>query len=253
MFREDYEAAAKGAAGKIAFLKGNPAGYFLLSMLAGFFIGFGVLLAFTVGGTLSGSPATKLAMGAVFGIALSLVVTAGAELFTGNNLVMFTGLVKGTVKFGDALLLWIICWLGNAAGGILLAFLYHLTGLGNGAVGDFMAESALTKMTLSPAAMITRGILCNMLVCLAVWCGFRLKTEAGKLIMVFWCLLAFITTGFEHSVANMTLLSVALLHPAGTAVSIGGWFTNLGLVTLGNMIGGILFVGVPYFIAQRKP
>ena len=187
-----------------------------------------------------------------------MVVTAGAELFTGNNLVMFTGLVKGTVKFGDALLLWIICWLGNAAGGILLAFLYHLTGLGNGAVGDFMAESALTKMTLSPAAMITRGILCNMLVCLAVWCGFRLKTEAGKLIMVFWCLLAFITTGFEHSVANMYFIPAGMLTSAlygisGEGLSLFGFFiTNLIPVTIGNIIGGGICVGAMYYAIYLK-
>ena len=252
MFNEDFEAAANAAAAKHSFLKENPFGYFLLSLLAGMYVGFGVLLAFTVGGLLSGSPATKLAMGASFGVALSLVVMAGAELFTGNNLVMTAGMLKKKTTFRDAIVLWIVCWLGNAVGGVLLAVLYHLTELSNGPVGEFMATSALAKMTASPMALLSRGILCNMLVCIAVWCGFRCKTESGKLIMIFWCLFAFITTGFEHSVANMTLLTIALINPAGTAVSVSGWLYNLGLVTLGNMIGGILFVAVPYRCAAKR-
>lgn len=251
MFKEDFEAVANAAVAKRSFLGKNPSGYFLLSALAGMYIGFGVLLAFTVGGLLSGSPATKLAMGACFGVALSLVVMAGAELFTGNNLVMAAGMLKKKTTLVDALYLWIVCWLGNAAGGVLLAVLYHLTGLGSGAVGEFMAAGALAKMSAPPVALLTRGILCNMLVCLAVWCGFRCKTESGKLIMIFWCLLAFFTTGFEHSVANMTLLTVSLLDPAGQAFTVGGWFYNLLFVTIGNMIGGIFLVAVPYFVAAN--
>ena len=293
MFGEDFETAANAAVAKRSFLEKNPFGYFLLSMLAGMYIGFGVLLAFTVGGLLSGAPAAKLAMGACFGVALSLVVMAGAfiamgafgssvascgveplavsrflsaavfpiglmmvlcagaELFTGNNLVMAAGLLKKKTTVKDAVYLWIICWLGNAAGGVLLAALYHLTELGGGAVGEFMASGAFAKMTASPVALVTRGILCNMLVCIAVWCGFRCKTESGKLVMIFWCLLAFFATGFEHSVANMTLLTISLLDPAGQAVSVAGWFYNLGLVTLGNMLGGIFFVAVPYFCATK--
>lgn len=252
MFREDFDAASNAAAGKLSLLKNNPAGYFLMSMLAGMYIGFGALLAFTAGGLLAGAPATKLVMGACFGVALSLVVMAGGELFTGNNFVMAAGVMKKKVTIADALFLWIVCWLGNAAGGILLAVLYHLTGLGNGVVGEFMAAGALGKMTAAPVALFARGILCNMLVCIAVWCTFKCKTEGGKLIMIFWCLLAFFTTGFEHSVANMTLLSYTLINPAGQALTIGGWFYNLIIVTLGNMVGGILFVAVPYCTAAKE-
>ena len=252
MFSEDFETAANTAVVKRSFLKENPLGYFLLSVLAGMYIGFGVLLAFTIGGLLAGAPATKPVMGASFGVALSLVVMAGAELFTGNNLVMAAGVLKKKTTVRDAVYLWIICWLGNVCGGALLAVLYHLTELGNGTVGEFMALGAFAKMTASPMTLISRGLLCNMLVCIAVWCGFRCKTESGKLIMIFWCLLAFFTTGFEHSVANMTLLTISLLEPAGQAVSMAGWFYNLGLVTFGNMLGGIFFVAVPYYLAAKR-
>ena len=115
-----------------------------------------------------------------------------------------------------------------------------------------MAAGALAKMSAAPVALIARGALCNMLVCLAVWCGFRCKNEAAKLMMVFWCLFAFITTGFEHSIANMTLFTEVLLNPAGQAVSLGGAVYNLVMVTIGNMIGGIVFVALPYCAASKE-
>lgn len=253
MFQEEFSAAASAARGKADFLKRNPLGYFVASMLAGVFVGFGVLLAFTIGGLLEGASYTKILMGVSFGVALSLVVMAGAELFTGNNLVMAAGCWKRTVKLGEAALLWAVCWLGNLAGSVLLALLYWGTGLGGGAVGEFIASGAAAKMTAGTIELFLRGVLCNMLVCLAVWCGFRCKSESGKLIMIWWCLFAFITTGFEHSVANMTLLTVSLLSPCGQAVTFGGWVYNLLVVTLGNMAGGILFLALPYhLISGRK-
>ncbi|MCR5415825.1 MAG: formate/nitrite transporter family protein [Pseudobutyrivibrio sp.] len=252
MFRDEFEAASNGAVGKLALLKKNPVGYFLLSMLAGAYIGFGILLIFTIGGQLSGAPATKLVMGVSFGIALSLVVIAGAELFTGNNLVMAAGIIKKKVTIFDAIKLWIVCYLGNWLGSIVLVLLYNATGLANGAVGEFMANGALAKMSATAPQLLARGILCNMLVCLAVWCGFRCKSDSGKLIMIFWCLFAFITTGFEHSIANMTLLTEALINPCGVAVSMSGYFHNLLWVTLGNMIGGIAFIAIPYAYAAKE-
>lgn len=252
MFRSDYEKVSDGSAAKVAFMNKDPLAYFVVSMLAGAYIGVGVLLAFTVGGFLSGQPYFKVVMGLTFGVALSLVVMAGAELFTGNNLAMVSGLLDKKVSRKDALKLWAFCWIGNLAGGMLLAGIYHLTGLCTGQVAEFMVSSAAAKMSAGPVELIARGVLCNFLVCLAVWCAGRATSDAGKLIMVFWCLFAFITTGFEHSIANMTLLTVALLQPAHEAVTVGGFFYNLILVTLGNIIGGSLFVALPYHIAGRR-
>ena len=250
MFRDEFDAAANAAVAKYNLLKNNPLGYFMLSVLAGMFVGFGVLLVFTLSGALGGAPYTKLVMGCCFSVALSLVVIAGAELFTGNNLVMSAGYLKKTVKMGDVLKLWGFCWLGNLAGGILLAVLYAATGLYSGATLDAMIAAAETKMTAGFLQLLTRGMLCNMLVCLAVWCGFRCKSEAGKLIMVFWCILAFFATGFEHSVANMTLLTLSLINNGGNAaITFGGYIYNLLTVTLGNLLGAVLLVALPYYAA----
>jgi nitrite transporter NirC len=152
----------------------------------------------------------------------------------------------------DTCKLWVVCYLGNWAGAIVLAILFKMAGLATGPVGEFMANASATKMSLPPMELFMRGILCNILVCLAVWCGTKLKSEAAKLIMIFWCLFAFITSGFEHSIANMTLLTVSLLAPFEKTVSLGGYFYNLSIVTLGNMVGGIVFVALPYYLAAKK-
>ena len=253
MFKNEFTMLADGAAGKVRKMHSDPLAYFLLSMLAGIYVGFGVLLAFTLGGVLSGSPAVKLVMGASFGVALSLVVMAGAELFTGNNLAMTAGLFQKKVSVKDMVLLWIYCWLGNLAGAALLAVLFYGTGLYTDATLTAITGAAAAKMTAGPVALFTRGILCNMLVCIAVWCGTRLKSESGKLIMIFWCLFAFFTSGFEHSVANMTTLTLALINDGGNAaISIGGYFYNLGIVSVGNIVGGAVLIAVPYYLAGRK-
>ena len=248
MFRDEYEAAAAAAAGKYGFLKKNPVGYFMLSMIAGAFIGFGVLLTNSIGSQLGGAACTKLVMGMAFGVALSLVVTAGGELFTGNNFVMAAGVLKGKVRPIEAVGLWAFCWIGNFAGAIVLAVCYHLTGLAGGAVGEYMAAGAAAKMSAGFLQLMARGALCNVLVCLAVWCGFRVKSDAGKLIMVFWCLFAFVTTGFEHSIANMTLFAEVWLNPCGQVITAGTVFHNLIPVTIGNILGGAVLTALPYYL-----
>ena len=250
MFKEEFNVAANVAVAKKNLLNNNLLGYIMLSMLAGMFVGFGVLLVFTLSGALDGAPYTKLVMGIGFSVALSLVIIAGAELFTGNNLVMTAGYLKKTVNIGDVIKLWVICWLGNLLGSMLLALIFNATGLYSGATLDAMIGAAEMKMTAGFVPLLTRGMLCNMLVCLAVWSAFRCKTESGKLIMVFWCILAFFTTGFEHSVANMTLLTLSLINNGGNAaITFGGYCFNLLVVTLGNMIGAIVLVAIPYFTA----
>lgn len=252
MFQEDVLAVSKAALMKIKFFKSNPVGYFIASMLAGIFVGFGVILIFTAGGHLTGLPYGKIIMGVSFGIALSLVIIAGSELFTGNNMIMTVGILTNEVKFGDVIKLWLACFLGNWVGAILLAFIFYGTGLGTGPVGEFIASTAATKMSIPMVPLFLRGILCNILVCLATWCSFRCKSESGKLIMIFWCLFAFITSGFEHSIANMTLLTIGLFSPLEATISVGGYFYNIITVTLGNMVGGILFVAIPYFMIAIK-
>ena len=251
MFREDINAVAKAAETKLNFLVKNPAGYFISSLLAGIFVGFGVILIFSISGLMAGLLYARIVMGAVFGGALSLVVLVGAELFTGNNFVMTVGLLQGTVEARGVLRLWLICLIGNWLGAIFISFLYVGSGLASGPAGEAIAIAADVKMSIPWPFLFLRGVLCNALVCLAVWVSFRLKSESGKLILIFWCLFVFVTAGFEHSIANMSLLTIALLKPFATAVSIGGYFYNILVVIFGNMAGGILLVALPYWVISR--
>lgn len=254
MFKDEIITVSNTAKTKLNLLNDNPLGYFVSSMLAGAYVGLAIVFIYTIGGLLNGSPFTRILMGASFGVGLSLVVMAGSELLTGNLFVMSLGMVKKTVNLKDSIKLWTVCLAGNWAGSILIAILFFLSGLNNGSVETFVANSAATKMSIAPVALIVRAILCNILVCLAVWTSYKLKSESGKLIMIAWCLFVFVTSGYEHSIANMTLLTLALFAPAGAAVSLAGYFYNISLVVLGNMIGAVIFLALPYaIIARDKP
>ncbi len=249
MFRDEFGIVCNGAKGKLNLLKNNPVGYMIAAIVAGFFIAFGGFVMLTVGGNLGTSGPGKIVMAASFAAALSLVVMAGAELFTGNNFVMASAAFAGEVNWGDAGKLWVICYIGNLVGSLLAAVMFHFTGL----AGEVIATVAAAKMGGTAVNLFIKAIFCNMLVCLAVWCGSKMKTESGKLIMIFWCIFVFVLCGFEHSIANMTIMASGLLDPNGVAgLSVGGYVYNLAIVTIGNMIGGIAFVAWPYYMIQKN-
>lgn len=254
MYYEEIARISAAAQAKIGLLRAGKGKYILASALAGMYVGFGILLIFTIGGLLAQvqSPAVKIVMGLCFGIALSLVIMAGSELFTGNNMVMTIGQLEKKVTAREVLSIYFFSFAGNLLGSVLLAGLFAYSGLLGGSTEIFIVKTAQIKMALPWEQLLLRGILCNTLVCLAIWCSFRMKEETGKLIMVFWCLFAFITTGFEHSVANMTLLAAALFVPDGVGVSLTGFAYNLAWVTLGNFIGGVFAVAFPYWYIAKQ-
>ena len=243
---------SKAGVNKVKLLKGSPFRYLLLSLMAGFFVGLGIFLITTVGGALSGSVSTKIVMGISFGIALSLVIMVGSELFTGNNYIMTVAALEKDITWIDAIKVWTLSYVGNLIGSLLLSWIFTQSGLNTGSTGSFILKVAESKMTLPWLELFYRGVLCNILVCIAVLCSIKMKSEAGKLIMIFWCLYAFITCGFEHSIANMTLLSAALMVDHPETVSIIGFIHNIIPVTIGNFIGGAGFLGYGYWLIGRK-
>ncbi|NDL66615.1 formate/nitrite transporter family protein [Anaerotalea alkaliphila] len=252
MYEELVDKIAAAGVGKYALLQKSKGRYFILAMLAGMYVGFGILLIFSVGAPLADSPLRKTLMGVSFGIALSLVVMAGSELFTGNNLVLTVTSLERKVSWLGTAKLWGWSYLGNLAGSVLLAAIFVLSGSARGPVGEFFIQTSQAKMAGGFLDLFFKGVLCNILVCLAVLSSIKLKEETAKLIMIFWCLFAFITAGFEHSIANMTILAVGLLAPHGGTLSLYGFFANLVPVTLGNMVGGAVFVGLAYWLVGRK-
>lgn len=253
MFKESVDLMVASAGKKWQLLKTNPVGYWLSSMLAGIFVGFGITLIFAIGAPLAGdnSPLLKLVMGASFGVALTLVIFAGSELFTGNAMIMTFGVLSRQSRPGHLILIWLVSWLGNLVGALMLAWLVAQSGAVQ-AAQPFFAKVAVTKMNLPILDLILRGVLCNILVCLAVWMSNRTSSDGAKLALIWWCLFAFIGSGFEHSIANMSLLGIALFGNAAVeGLSWGGYFYNLLWVTLGNTLGAVLFLAIPYHVISR--
>ncbi len=253
MFETDIEKLAAASESKIKLMNRFPSGYLALSALAGAYLGFGIVLIFSVGAPLAGTqfaPFMKLIMGVSFGIALSLVIFAGSELFTGNNMVFAVGALKKKVGLGAIVKLFTFCFVGNLLGSILLAWLVVQGGSLSVEAETLIVKVAAMKMSLGAKEAFFRGVLCNWLVCLAVWTATRSEDDTAKLIMIFWCLFAFIGSGYEHSIANQSLMSLALLLPHGAEVSVAGFIHNQIFVTAGNMVGGGLLVGMVYAFAQ---
>lgn len=250
MFQDSLEKVTSAAKAKNNLLESNIFGYFVASLLAGIFIGFGVLISMTVGGLLIESDFMKIMMGASFAVALSLVIMSGSELFTGNVFVLGVAGIQKKLSLKKIVKLLVFCYIGNWIGSVIIAYMHMGTGLINGQTANLINSLALTKTQTSFLPLLLRSILCNILVCIAVWSSIKMKSESGKLIMVFWCIFTFFTLGFEHSVANMTLLTLDLLQPI-PGINFMDYFYNLSVVTLGNIIGGLLFVSFPYVLIGR--
>ncbi len=239
---------------KATAMKHSLIGFLTLSVIAGFYIGFGVLLMVIAAAPVAAlNPGIgKIVAGVVFPIALTLVVIGGAELFTGYNLLILKGTFRGTVSLGDSMLGWFWTYLGNLGGSMVFALLIYMSGVfAPDPWKSFLMKVATYKCNAPWWELFFRGIFCNWLVCLGIWSTFRCTSDSGKMIMCWWVLFCFVTTGMEHSVANMTFLTIANLLPHDpAAISWGkmfGW--NLVPVTLGNIVGGSFFVTFLYWFA----
>ncbi len=245
MHDETIKSIAFVANNKVKRFNDSIMKYSISSVFAGSYIGIGILLTFTIGGILSqaGNPFSKIVMGFSFAIALCLVIVTGMDLFTGNNFVMTVGYLNKQVPFFDVIKIWVGSYFGNLLGAILLSFIFVQSGLvDEGSIRIFFENIAIAKAMPSFTQLFMRGVLCNFLVCLAVLCSFKLQEETAKLIMTFLCLYAFVTVGFEHSIANMTVYAVVLFQKTDN-ITISHAIYNLLPVTLGNIFGGGLLLG----------
>ena len=245
----------------------------VLAVLAGAFIAFGAVFAtlVTSGSGLSFG-LSKLLAGLAFSLGLILVVVGGAELFTGNNLLTIAWASR-KVSTWQMIRNWIIVYFGNMIGALSIVFMIYLSGhylFGNGLTGSNILEIAHAKCQLGFVEAIFLGILCNILVCLAIWLCYSARSTQGKILAIIFPITAFVAAGFEHSVANMYFIPMGLVvkkaaDPAlwellGTspgqfeALTWGNYLVhNLLPVTIGNIIGGAGFVGLAYwFIYLRK-
>lgn len=255
MYSEAITSIADQAAGKIIEQRRSLAGHLARSGLAGMYVGAAIVLIFTVGGLAAqDSPGTvRLLMGVCFGGALTIVIFAGSELFTGSNLVLPLGVLAGRASAKDLAANWWWTWLGNLLGAALLAVIVVRSGIVSAEpVRSFVLKLVQTKMNLPVEQLFWRAVLANWLVCLGVWMAVRIKSEPARILMIWWCMFTFITSGYEHSVANMCGLLLGLLQPHAefAGVTWGGYAYNLLLATLGNIVGGGVFVAAMYWLGS---
>jgi formate transporter len=247
---------------------------FVLAVLAGAFIALGAIFATTVTAGAGGLPygLVRLMAGLVFSLGLILVVVGGAELFTGNNLIVMAW-ASGKVSTRLLLQNWVIVYLGNFAGALATAALVFASGqfnFGQGSVGAAALATANAKTELGFWQALVLGILCNALVCLAVWLTFSARTTTDRILAIVPPITAFVAAGFEHSIANMYFIPMGLFIKAGapesfwtaigkTAADYGNltwanfFLNNLLPVTLGNIIGGAVLVGAVYWFVYLRP
>jgi len=220
-----------------------------LSVLAGVFIALGAA-AFTaaMAGMPPGFGPARLLGGMIFSTGLILVVAGGAELFTGNALIVMAW-VDGRVSTRALLRNWAFAFIGNLAGAVAAVILMAWSGLLSGATGEMTVRISEAKSSLPFTEALVRGILCNTLVCLAVWLTFAARSLTDKIMAIVFPITAFVLLGYEHSIANMYLIPAG--WAAGAPVNVAGFAGNLVPVTIGNIIGGAGGVALSYWLAYR--
>lgn len=252
MNRTAVELIAQAGAGKLVLARTAPMRYLTRSALAGAFIFVGTLLsclcsAWFYTDTL---PLAKLLGAVTFSAALILIVLLGGELFTGCNLVMGISLYENQVSPTGALRVWIMSYLGNLVGILVLCLVL----VGSGASGDLLGAYLMVivpgKLSLPWYVLLLRGVLCNFLVCVGVFAGFRLQSETGKALVIALAITTFVLTGLEHSIANMAYFALYALYTHTADWAAMGW--NLLWVTLGNLLGGAVLLGFPLWYAAEE-
>lgn len=222
-----------------------------LSALAGAFIAFGgVFYLAVIAGADPAEGPLRFAGGLAFSLGLVLVVVGGAELFTGNAL-MVMAVVDRLLPARLLLRNWAWVYAGNLAGALAIVALMQATGLLDGPLGETARRVAEGKLALGPVEAFARGILCNALVCLAVWLSVGARTAAGKTLVILLPISGFVAMGFEHSVANMALVPLGIA--AGAEGGLAAVLGNLVPVTLGNIVGGAGGVALAYTFAYPRP
>ena len=236
----------------------------MLGVLAGGFIGLGALyFTLVISDTQLSFGVARVLGGVAFSLGLILVVVGGAELFTGNNLLVMAW-ADGKITTNEMLRNWVLVYVANAIGAIGLAvvvYLSHHAGMNQGAVGIAYLKIAAAKTALPFWEAFFKGVLCNLLVCLAVWMALAGRSVTDKILVIVFPISAFVAAGFEHSVANMYFIPLAIFLKGSIAAPAGlnletlawsGFAGNLIPVTLGNIVGGSVMVALVYYVVYRR-
>jgi nitrite transporter NirC len=243
--RPHVEKAAHTGRVKIALLRDDSIRYVTRCVLAGMYLSIVVFVYWSLINDLGATPYGKLLGSMFFGVGLAMIVLTNTELFTSNNLYLAISCYEGTTTWRSAGALWGVCYIGNLLGAVIIASLLYATGI----IDDLPANhalyvGALHKAHEAAAVIFWRGVLANWLVCLAVRLALRCHEEIAKIVILILVVFMFLYLGGEHSIANMATFSVALIGKS--SLSLGGAMYNELFATLGNIVGGVLFIAIPF-------
>lgn len=234
----------------------------ILGFLAGAYISFGGFAASVASHSIENFGVAKFISGIIFPVGLILIILCGTDLFTGNIL-LTVPLLDKKIKYSNVVKNWIIVYFANFLGAFFIAFLLVSSGaldMNQGLLGTYVIKVAAAKGAIPFWKALSSGILCNIMVCLAVWCSFAAKDVTGKILAIWFPIMTFVVAGFEHSIANMYYFSVGILAkasglytmPQGKDITISGALGNLLPVTIGNILGGAIFVALLFYLSYGK-
>ncbi len=252
MFTSDIETVSKAAVNKADICNNKLGKFFVRSIMAGFYIVVATLLSNVTAAVLFPTfPQYGKLLGALlFSIAIILIVFIGGELFTGNNMTMAIGVYNKSCSVKDMLKVWLFSYVGNFVGAFIMSGLFVVSGASRQIMIDYYNSFIMNKLSASPMELLVRGILCNFMVCLAVWTGTRMKSESGKLVVMFCVIMTFVVSGFEHCIANMGTFSIAALMLGGLDPML--LLKSMVFVTIGNIIGGAVLLALPLKIMSDE-
>ena len=252
MSQEELDLVAQAGVGKYTVSKREPVRYLVRGMMAGFYLALGtfsnyILLALFY----STNPALGRVLGAfAFGLGLVSIVMLGGDLFTGTAFVMCVSTLEKKTTWGGTLRVWVMSYLGNIIGSVIIVSIFALGGSMNGVLTDYVTTSVATKLSLPIGEMIFRGILCNFSVCAAVLAGMKIKDATAKIMVIMLLIFSFILAGYEHCVANMGFFTLAYYLVPGVDTLLV--LRSMLWVTLGNILGGAVMLGLPYWYIGKQ-
>ena len=252
MYHEAINEVLKNAKRQSVFLTKNPFGYIVSAIISGIFISLSVMLSATVSIQNSNSPIVSFLSGTTGTFGLIMVVFAGTMLFTANTFVITLGALKKTITWLDLVKIISAVYFGNWIGTLILSLVYKGSGQLVGPYAQYYLTAFSNKLGLSFTEIMLRGFLCNILVCAAIWSTHRFTSFSAKFLIIFFALTAFLATGYENSIANMSLGSLALLAPGGMeAIGIGNYLRVVFTDTLGNILAGVLVFALPLWLFSK--
>ena len=243
--------ASKSGLAKVALLKSSPVRYLLRSILAGMYLSIVVFVYWSLINNINDHSIGKVLGSLFFGVGLSIIVFTNSELFTSNCMYLAISSAKGTTTWAQTIKLWTVCYLGNLLGAIFLAMLLMGAGTLN-ALPETHAiyTGAAAKVNQGAMAIFIKGILANWVVCLAVWVALRLKEEMAKMMAMICVVFIFLYLGFEHSIANMGTFAFVIMGQ--NVLTFIDLMHSMFYATLGNIVGGAVFVGLPYYYLNHS-